>query len=74
MSRLFYWSVSYFSVRSVNIEGTYKAWDLFIFDLLSETYTMRIQYEHTQTQRVGVAKEVINKRLPGLKTDFVHVK
>ena len=25
---------------------------------------MRIQYEHTQTQRVGVAKDISNKTVP----------
>ena len=38
-------------------------WDAFIRDLFSDTYTLRIQYEYTKPQCVGVAKVVTNKRV-----------
>ena len=41
----------------------YKMWDAFIRDLFSDTYTLRIQYEYTKPQCVGVAKVVTNKRV-----------
>ena len=45
---------------------SYNAWDSFILDLFSDTYRFSIQYEYTQTQCVGVAKEVNNKIVPSL--------
>ena len=44
-----------------------KAWESCIVDLFSDTYTLRIQYEYSQTQCVVVAKEVNNKRISGVK-------
>ena len=38
-------------------------WDAFIRDLFSDTYTLRIQYEYTKPQCVGVAKVVANKKV-----------
>ena len=42
----------------------FKAWDSIISDLFSDTHTFRIQFEYSQTQCVGVAKD--NNSAPGL--------
>ena len=46
---------------------TRKLLDSNISDLFSDTYTS-FQYEFTQTQCVGVAKEVSNIKVPQLKS------
>ena len=52
----------------VLVSGGCKAWDSSIIDLFSDTHTLGIQYEYSQTQCVGITKEVNNKRAPGLTT------
>ena len=43
-------------------------------DLFSDTRTLRIQYEHTQKQCVGVAKEVRIERVIRIKSATVKIR
>ena len=52
--------------KFLNFEITHKAFGFFITDLFSDTHILRIRLEYNQTQWLGVAKEVSNKRAPDL--------
>ena len=56
--------------KFLNFEITHKAFGFFIADLFSDTHILRIRLEYNQTQWLGVAKEVSNKRPTSLLPIF----
>ena len=57
---------SYYIINMVTIQlQSNKAWGSFNVTLLSDTHTLKIQYEYSHSS-VGVAKEGNIKRAPGL--------
>ena len=53
-----------FSRTDKRLQKLSKLWDTNIGDLLSDTYTLSLIIPRLNSQCVGVAKEVINVRVP----------